>query len=145
MSDSKTEFDRLEIQTRPGGGSSYAVWVRHDVTIGGVRQIMLEGPLAPVDAAAKGFPLDAILGGVQAAAIRDAEIARAETLRIEREANELANLVAAGRLAVAELTAERDAARALAEKLQAAVATAEERAAARGMVARMQAVAEAAA
>lgn len=113
-----TEIDRFEFQTRDGGGSSYAVTLRTKTEDGGKVKFDVEGPLTPEEAAAKGFPLDAILGDLLTAAIRDAEIARAETVRIDREANELADLVAAARLAVAELTAERDEARALVEKLR---------------------------
>ena len=77
---SSVSLDRVEIQTRPLGHpaeNSYCIWLRYEGQIAGRAIVEIEGPLTPQQAAAAGFPLDVVLGGVTAAAIRQAEAAGA--------------------------------------------------------------------
>ena len=79
-------LDRVEIQTRPLGHpaeNSYCVWLRYEGEIAGRAVVDVQGPLTPEQAAAAGFPLDIVLGGVAAAAIRQAEAAGAALAAVE--------------------------------------------------------------
>lgn len=90
---SETFLYEFLFRGRPGGEAAAASWhviLGQVVTPpgGGAGQFVASGALTPAQAAAAGFPLERVLGGIETAALaeRDAAVAALAAMTAERDA-----------------------------------------------------------